>query len=222
MRGHAARRAPLSTPLSTALREGSRVEHEAAEGSAFVTALLAGRVPVEGYATYLRRLRPVYAALESVGRSRLFDPWVAAVHDPAVERLAAIDADLAHWSPARPDQETTPVVSAYVERLEATSAWGGLFVAHHYTRYLGDLSGGQALGHAVRQHLGGATPGSPGTAFYSFPDIPRPKPWKDAYRARLDALGATESEVERVVEEVRVAFRLNRALLEELAHDVDC
>lgn len=207
-------------PLSVAVREGSRVDHEAAEGSAFVTGLLAGRVDREGYATYLRRLRAVYAAMESVGRAHRSDPWVAAVHDPALERLDAIDADLAVWSPAGPADERTPAVTAYVERLEATSDWGGLFVAHHYTRYLGDLSGGQAIGRTLRGAFD--LTGVEGTRFYAFPAIPRVKPYKDAYRARLDALAADDEQVSRVVAEVRVAFRLNRALLDELGRDVPC
>lgn len=207
-------------PLSVAVREGSRVDHEAAEGSAFVTGLLAGRVDREGYATYLRRLRAVYAAMESLGRAHRSDPWVAAVHDPALERLDAIDADLAFWSPAGPADERTPAVTAYVDRLAATTTWGGLFVAHHYTRYLGDLSGGQAIGRTLRGTFD--LTGADGTRFYAFPDIPRVKPYKDAYRARLDALKADDEQVSRVVAEVRVAFRLNRALLDELGRDVPC
>ncbi len=202
------------------MRQGSRIDHEAAEGSAFVTGLLAGRVDREGYATYLRRLRAVYAAMESVGRAHISDPWVAAVHDPALERLEAIDADLAHWSPGGPADERTPSVAAYVDRLAATSTWGGLFVAHHYTRYLGDLSGGQAIGRTLRGAFD--LTGAGGTRFYAFPDIPRVKPYKDAYRARLDALATDDEQVMRVVAEVRVAFRLNRALLDELGRDVAC
>ena len=199
--------------LSRAMREGSQAEHEAAEGSSFVGDLLAGRVSAEGYAAYRLRLRAVYAAMESVGRARLEDPYVAAVHDPALERLAAIDADLAHWAPDTSLHVDSPATTAYVSRLEASAAWGGLFAAHHYTRYLGDLSGGQAIGRFLdREHdLDGR-----GTAFYRFDAIDRVKPYKDAYRARLDALDPTPAETERVVAEVRVAFELNRALLEEL------
>lgn len=203
--------------LSTAMREGSRTEHEAAEGSAFMGELLAGRVSGAGYAAYLLRLRAVYAAMEAVGRDRLEDPYVAAVHDPALERLAAIDADLAHWAPGAQPEVDSPATTAYVSRLRESSAWGGLFAAHHYTRYLGDLSGGQAIGRFLdREHdLGGR-----GTAFYRFEAIGRVKPYKDAYRARLDALQASPSDVDRVVEEVKVAFGLNQALFAELGADL--
>jgi hypothetical protein len=46
-------------------------------------------------------------------------------------------------------------------------------------------------------------------------------PATDAYRARLDALGLDAGEVQRVVEEVKVAFRLNQALFTELGQNID-
>ena len=135
--------------LSAAMREGSRAEHEAAEGSSFMSELLDGGIAPEGYTAYLLRLRTVYAAMESVGRQHLDDPFVAAVHDVDLERLAAIDADLDHWAPDGPREVDSPAADAYAARLRASSAWGGLFAAHHYTRYLGDLSGGQAIGRCL-------------------------------------------------------------------------
>ncbi|WP_139980433.1 heme oxygenase (biliverdin-producing) [Nocardioides litoris] len=213
---------PATTPrLSTAVREGSRAEHEATEGSPFMTRLLAGGLAPAAYADYLRRLRVVYAALERAVRAHAADPAVAAVHDPALERLAAIDADLAHWAPgpAVTLPVDSPAATAYADRLAAASAqaadgWGGALLAHHYTRYLGDLSGGQAIGRLLDRayDLGGQ---GTGTAFYAFPGI-RPKPYKDAYRARLDALDLDASQVDAVVAEVRVAFELNGALFAEL------
>jgi heme oxygenase len=208
----------LDVPLSTAMRSGSQVEHEAAEGSQFMAELLAGRINEAGYATYLLRLRQVYAALESVPRLMDDDPYVAAVHDEALERLAAIDADLEAWAPGETLQAHSPAATAYCERVLDARSWGGLYVAHHYTRYLGDLSGGQAIGRILDRefNLSGR-----GTAFYDFSRVGKPKPYKDAYRARLDALGASADEKQRVVEEVKVAFRLNQALFTELGQEID-
>ncbi len=207
-----------ATPLSAAMRDGSRAEHEAAESSPFMAELLDGGLVARAYADYLRRYRAVYAALEAAVRGRADDPLVAAVADPALERLPAIDADLAHWAPHRSSQEPldSPAAAAYVDRV-AGAGWGGALVAHHYTRYLGDLSGGQAVGRALHRafELAGA-----GLAFYDFP-IVRPKPYKDAYRARLDALDLRPADIDRVVEEVKVAFRLNQAVFDELGRDLD-
>ncbi len=198
-------------PLSVAMKEGSAAEHDAAEQSPFVSELLAGRVNGQGYADYLLRLRVVYRALEDAVRARRDDPLVAAVHDPALERLTAIDADLEHWAPGAAHGVESPAAQAYRDRITGAS-WGGALVAHHYTRYLGDLSGGQIIGKMLDRTFG---LGGAGLAFYEFPV--RPKPYKDAYRARLDELVLDADEIGRAVGEVKVAFGLNQALFDELA-----
>ncbi|MGV0837974.1 biliverdin-producing heme oxygenase [Mycolicibacterium thermoresistibile] len=203
-----------SVSLSTAMRDGSQVEHDAAEESPFVAEILSGTVSVEGYADYLLRLRVVYAALEEAVREHRDDPLVAAVYDPALERLAALDADLDHWAPGGARDVDSPAAAGYRDRI-AGAAWGGDLIAHHYTRYLGDLSGGQAMGQKLNRafKLNGA-----GLAFYHFPM--RPKPYKDAYRARLDGLGLSDQQIGRVVDEVKVAFRLNQQLFDELGESL--
>ena len=207
-------------PLSLAMREGSRAEHEAAEGSTFMAELLEGRLTTEAYADLLLRLRRVYAVLEDVVRERAGTPALAAVHDPALDRLAAIDADLAHWAPGvDPEQVDSPAATAYVERIRAGASWGGLLLAHHYTRYLGDLSGGQVIGRVLQRTFD--LPEGTGVSFYDFPEIPKPKPYKDGYRARLDALDLTPEEVTRVVDEVRAVFSLNQALFDELGGQIE-
>ena len=204
--------------LSAAMRQGSMAEHQEAEDSAYMSELLGGRVNEQGYADYLLRLRVVYAAMEEMIRARLDDPAVYAVHDVALERLGAIDADLEHWRPDGDRTVDSTAAEAYRARVVAAGEWGGLLVAHHYTRYLGDLSGGQAIGRILDRtfELDGR-----GVAFYAFPEISKPKVYKDGYRARLDALGLDPVEQARVVEEVKVAFRLNQALFAELATHLD-
>lgn len=199
--------------LSTAMREGSMAEHQQAEDSPFMSELLDGRVNEQGYADLLLRLRVVYSTMEPIVRDRLDDPAVAAVHDTALERLAAVDADLEHWCPDGTRTVDSPAAEAYRARLEQAGEWGGFLVAHHYTRYLGDLSGGQAIGRILDRtfELDGK-----GVSFYDFPEIEKPKIYKDNYRARLDALGLSPADRGRVVEEVKAAFRLNQAMFVEL------
>ncbi|WP_046318517.1 biliverdin-producing heme oxygenase [Mycobacterium sp. UM_Kg1] len=196
--------------LSTAMREGSQAAHDAAEASPFVSELMGGRVNEQGYVDYLSRLRLVYAALEAAVRANREDALVASVYDPALERLSAIEADLRFWTGGAVPEVDSPAAQAYCERIGAAS--NSALLAHHYTRYLGDLSGGQAVGRVLDRTfaLGGA-----GLAFYEFPV--RAKPYKDAYRARLDNLGLTPDEIDDVVDEVRFAFGLNQDLFDELA-----
>lgn len=216
--------AAVTTPLSAAMKEGSQAEHTAAENSGFMSELLGGRVNELGYTDYLLRLRMVYEALESTARELAGDAAVSAVVDPALERLAAIDADLDHWlgdsAAAVSRTIDSPAAEAYRNRILTTGEWAPLFVAHHYTRYLGDLSGGQAIGRILDRtfELDGA-----GVSFYAFTDIPKPKPYKDAYRAALDSIGEQvgEAGVARIVEETKAAFRLNQGLFAELGANLD-
>ncbi|MDT0201943.1 biliverdin-producing heme oxygenase [Nocardioides sp. AE5] len=212
--------AVTTQPLSVAMREGSQAEHTAAETSGYMDDLLNGRLNELGYADYLLRLRPIYAALEEVGSKLAGDPAVDAVLDEALVRLATIDADLDHWVGDADRTVDSPAVDAYVARIKATANWAPLFVAHHYTRYLGDLSGGQAIGRILDRtfELDGK-----GIAFYAFTAIEKVKPYKDNYRAALDTLGADldEDQKARIVDEVKVAFNLNQALFAELGANLD-
>lgn len=205
--------APIPGPLSAAMRAGSMAEHKAAEGSTFVERLLAGRIDERGYVQFLGRLRIIYSALESVGRALRDDPIAGAVHDPALERLAALDDDIDFWSGGTHPLISSKAADAYADRLEGSAAWGGLYVAHHYTRYLGDLSGGQAFKAVLTREF---ALGDRGVGFYSFTGVPKPKPYKDAYRARLDTLDLGPDDKARVVSEVKVAFNLNQQLFAEL------
>jgi heme oxygenase len=197
-------------PLSAAMREDSRTEHDAAEHSPFMSELLGGNVNAQGYVDYLRRLRMIYAALERAVREQRADPLIAAVYDPALERLSAIDADLGHWLGEAAPEVDSPAARTYRDRIAAASGVG--LLAHHYTRYLGDLSGGRVIGRMLDRAfaLGGA-----GLSFYDFA-MPA-KPYKDAYRARLDGFVLSRDETDQVVDEVRLAFRLNMELFDELA-----
>jgi heme oxygenase (biliverdin-producing, ferredoxin) len=219
-------------PLSALLREGSRAEHEAAESETFVSELLAGRIASSAYLDLLLRLVAVYRALEDVGAQLADDALAGPLVDPALHRVPALTEDVAHWWAAdrRPssglDLDTavadvvaqSPATRAYVDRVHEAAGWGGLYVAHHYTRYLGDLSGGQVMGRVLSRTFG--LRDGEGVRFFSFEAVPKPKPYKDRYRARLDALPVDAAGRERILEEVRTAFALNAALFRELDETV--
>jgi len=201
------------------MRQRTLDEHQAAEDSDFMSSLMKGLVNERGYIDYLLRLRPVYAVMEEVVREHRDDPAVAAVYDADLERLATIDADLDHWAPGVERTVDSPAADAYCARVrEAAAEWSPYLVAHHYTRYLGDLSGGLAIGRVVDRtyELEGR-----GLAFYRFEAIEKPKPYKEGYRARLDALDLDADDRERLIEEAKVAFRLNQGLFRELAGNLD-
>jgi len=207
--------AVTTTTLSEQLRSGSSVQHRRAESSGFMAALVEGRVNAAGYAAYLGRLLPVYEQLESVGSELAGDEHVRELFDPALFRATALAADLHHWGGTVID---SPAVVTYRDRIDQTLDDPVRYLAHHYTRYLGDLSGGQVIGRVLQRifTLGDGD----GTAFYRFEHIEKVKPYKDDYRTRLDSLPLSEDERMRAVEEVQVAFTLNQSLFDELTAEL--
>lgn len=204
----------LDLPLSAAMRQRTLDEHQAAEDSDFMSSLMKGLVNERGYIDYLLRLRPVYAVMEEVVREHRDDPAVAAVYDADLERLATIDADLDHWAPGVERTVDSPAADAYCARVrEAAAEWSPYLVAHHYTRYLGDLSGGQVVASVLQRHLG--VRGPEGLEFYHFDIGPLPH-YKRSYRDKLDSMCADQTEEDGVVDEARRAFALNIALFDSL------
>lgn len=208
---------PSTVPLSVAMREGSMAEHEQAETAGFTSHLMEGRINELGYLHYIEGLRTVYRALESVGRDLASTSPVDQLHDVHLERSAALDADVAHWAATAGVAEghVSPAARAYAARIEATRDEPVAYVAHHYTRYLGDLSGGRAIGRILARTYD-LDPEAEGLAFYRFEQIAKPKVYKDGYRAALDAIEVTDAERDRIVTEVKAAFGCNQAFFEEL------
>ncbi|SCL13978.1 heme oxygenase [Micromonospora nigra] len=209
-----------SIPFSARLRAASEGAHAAAESQRYVSALVAGDLDVAGYTDLVVQHQAIYAALESTADEMRDDPLAGPFVDDALHRLPALEADLAHlvgpdWADRTgPHAETV----AYADRIRDTARSPERFVAHHYTRYLGDLSGGLHIGRAVARHYG--LSGAAGTAFYHFDRIPEPKAYKDAYRARLDALPLTAESESALLEEALLAYRHNTAVFAALARHV--
>lgn len=203
-------------PFSQLVRDRTRSAHEAAESSPFITELLGGDGTREHYVALMEQQYFVYQALEAVGEVMMSDPVVAAFAHPALTRMPAIEADLEYLSGPDWFDRLTPLdeTRAYVDRIYAISGWPGGFVAHHYTRYLGDLSGGQVIRTLLQRRFGFE---SNGVGFYLFAGIAKPKHFKDTYRAQLDAVDWDAEERERVLAEVNRAFELNRGVFRGLA-----
>jgi heme oxygenase (biliverdin-producing, ferredoxin) len=204
-----------TTPLSTRLREGTRAEHADAESEGFVERLLAGDLDVDAYADLAVQQHAIYTALEEAGDRMRDDARGRALVFDELTRVPAIERDLEHlYGPGwRETGRVLPATERYVDRLRAVCGDVACYAAHAYTRYLGDLSGGQVVKRMLERHYGldGA-----GLEFYTFDAIEKPKPFKDTYRERLDALGLDPVEADAAVGEAQEAFRLNRSMFVEL------
>lgn len=203
------------TPLSQLLRESSRPEHTAAESRPFITLLMSGELDVAAYIAYAANLLPVYRALES--RTTVGEPVSGsdALWDPSLHRVSALEHDLtalgAHDHGSSLVTDASRNYGIYLESLSGRN--DHRLIAHHYTRYLGDLSGGQAIGALVERHYG-ITPDQ--LTFCAFTGIDNFVRYKETYRSRLDALALTETDRGNLVAEVKKAFALNQSIFDSL------
>ncbi|WP_328496710.1 biliverdin-producing heme oxygenase [Streptomyces sp. NBC_00414] len=210
-----------STPFSTLIRTASHEQHVEAETSTFMSDLLGGRLGVDAYARYTEQLWFVYDALESGARDLSGDPVAGPFIQPELMRLASLERDLAHLRGAgwRDGVTALPATVEYAARVaECARTWPGGYIAHHYTRYLGDLSGGQIIRGKAEKTWGFDRKGD-GVRFYVFEDIGNPAAFKRGYRELLDALPVDDLEKQRVVAECRRAFALNTGVFRALGEE---
>ncbi len=201
--------APTERPdVAATVRAASMDQHRNAESRPFIVALMSGKLSLTDYTRYLAQFAWIYEALET---PRVDDP---PLFDPRLARMASIENDLtallvANWRTAHP---ALPSTQRYVDRLNELDDLPRR-VAHHYTRYLGDLSGGQAISALVARHYG-ATPEQ--LSFFRFDEIENLVHYKRDYREAMNAIGFSAAEEAVLVAEVKNAFALNSDLFDEL------
>ncbi|MET0932753.1 MAG: biliverdin-producing heme oxygenase [Mycetocola sp.] len=204
-------------PFSQELRERTRASHSESEGADFMGDLMTGKGTREDYIALVAQHYFIYEAIETAAERMKKNPVVAPFLSDKLTRLPAIAEDLRfllgdNW---RDLISPLPTTAAYVARIrEVGATWPGGFVAHHYTRYLGDLSGGQVIRTIIQRQFGFETNG---VGFYLFADIAKPREFKDTYREQLDAVPWDDAERSRVIDEVLVAYRFNTDLFRDLA-----
>ncbi|XP_037369558.1 heme oxygenase 1-like isoform X2 [Talpa occidentalis] len=205
--------------LSEALKEATKEVHTQAENAEFMKNFQKGQVTRQGFKLVMASLYHIYVALEEEIERNKDNPVYTPLYFPEeLHRRAALEQDMAFWY--GPDWEKavpyTQATRRYVRRLhEVGSKEPEVLVAHAYTRYLGDLSGGQVLKKIAQKALDLPSSGE-GLAFFTFPNIESATKFKQLYRSRMNALEMTPEVRHRVIEEAKTAFLLNIQLFEEL------
>lgn len=208
-----------SAPFSTRIRTATAQQHTEAENSRFVGDLLGGRLDISAYLGLTGQLWYIYRALEERAAALAEDPIAGPFLRPELARTAELERDLAHLDGAGWRERLTPLpaTAAYADRIaECARDWPAGYIAHHYTRYLGDLSGGQVIRDSAEKQWQLPHRGD-GVRFYVFADIANPAAFKREYRAQLDRLPIDEAECAHVLAEAQRAFAMNTAVFQELA-----
>ena len=204
-------------PLSVRLREGTKDAHRQAEHSPFIQDIFTGKVSADKYREFLVQLLYIYEALEEQQIRHRDHPVIRQIYFPELFRKDSLQRDLSfyfedgQWKNLSP----APATMDYVQHIKHLSdQWIEGLVAHCYTRYLGDLSGGQVLKGILARTF--KLVNGDGLAFYDFPEIEDHTAFKNQYRSRLDVLPLDEQMAEKLVAEANQAFTLNRAVFDAM------
>jgi heme oxygenase len=202
--------------LALALDDGTRKSHSVAENTAFVTGFFKGISTRDAFGQLVADLYFVYKAQEDA-----FDaveaPEVRALDYPELRRVAALEEDMAYYFGPdwRGKVKPTAATREYTERIQEIAAEAPhLLLAHMYTRYLGDLFGGQMMGGMARNSL--KLDDGKGTKFYEFDDIANTKQFIEDWYTRLNALDLDDAQKTAIIDEANLVFGLNIKLFQEL------
>ena len=201
------------------VRRSTAAAHDAAEHQRFIHALLSGGLDVRSVVLLLESLLPVYAELEAQLTAQREDATVGLFDHRALDRAPRLRADLARLGRRDPRPAPTPAVRAYVDIVRESATTPPRLLAHHYTRYLGDLAGGQAISRLVQRHYG-LSPEQ--LTSYDFSDLGDTVHYRKQYRALLDLLPWSPTEQAEFIAECALAFEASARLFAELGARSGC
>ncbi len=209
----------MTVALARQLREGTKKSHTMAENTGFVSCFLKGVVEKSSYRNLVADLYFVYSAMEEeIGKLRKNGhPVISPIAFQELNRRETLEQDLHFYfgNTWREIVRPTPAAKDYVERIhDLAKDSPELLVGHHYTRYIGDLSGGQILKNIAQKAM--RLKGNHGLRFYEFDYIEDEKAFKAQYSSTLDSLPIDQDMADRIVEEANYAFKCNMNMFKEL------
>jgi heme oxygenase (biliverdin-producing, ferredoxin) len=203
--------------LALKLREGTKKAHTMAENTGFIACFLRGTVEKNSYRKLVANLYFVYAAMEEAMHRLKDHPVMGKMYFPELDRKESLEQDLAfYYGPNwRSEVKPSAATQTYVDQIKQVAANDPeMLIAHLYTRYIGDLSGGQIL-KKIAVNAMNLNEGE-GTNFYEFAQIDDEKAFKTMYRSTLDSLPVTDEKADAIVEEANDAFHHNMNMFQEL------
>ena len=204
------------TTLSKQIKEGTKKSHTMAENTGFITCFLKGVVEKQSYIKLMSDLYHVYSSMEEEIEKYKNDLMVSKIYYPELFRKESIEKDLQYYLGDNWKSQVTQTNSCkeYVARIKEVSISSPmLLISHHYTRYIGDLSGGQVLKGIAQTAL---KVNDDAMNFYMFKDIPDEKQFKNNYRSALDSLPLSQTQIDLIVAEANNAFKYNMKVFNEI------
>ena len=207
----------MSTNLAQQLREGTTKSHSMAENVSFVKSFLGGVVDKKSYRKLVANLFFVYVAIEEEIEKNKNHEAIKFLYFPELNRELSLIADLEYYYGINWKKQIVPSAATqiYVDRIHKIGdQQPELLIAHAYTRYMGDLSGGQILKKIAQNAM--QLSDDKGTAFYNFNEIADEKKFKEIYRSALNNVPLTEMQIQQIIAEANTSFNLNMRMFQEL------
>ena len=209
----------MAVALAGQLREGTKKSHTMAENTGFVACFLKGVVEKTSYRKLISDLYFVYKAMEEeIDRLVQEDhPVIKHIGFKELFRRQTLEKDLEfYYGNNWLDQiKISDSAQSYVNRIRLVANESPeLLVGHHYTRYIGDLSGGQILKKIAKKALN--LRGDDGLNFYEFKLIEDEKLFKKSYSETLNKLPIDQKIADNIIEEANEAFAYNMKMFREL------
>ncbi|KAL0993044.1 hypothetical protein UPYG_G00102560 [Umbra pygmaea] len=208
----------IGRDLSDQIKAVTKDIHVRAENTELMLSYQKGQITLPQYKLLLFSLYEIYKALEQELDRHASHPGVAPIYFPQeLARLESLEKDLEHFygEEWRRRVIIPAATQRYVQRLHTIGKDNPvLLLAHAYTRYLGDLSGGQVLGKITKKSL--ELSSGEGVSFFSFPGVSSPNRFKQLYRSRMNSIDLAEQEREAMLEEAVRAFELNIQVFDDL------
>nr|BBK20540.1 heme oxygenase [Cryptomonas sp. SAG 977-2f] len=207
----------MANSLSNQLRKGTSKSHSMAENVSFVKSFLGGVVDRTSYRKLISNLYFVYSTMEEAMEKNKDHICIKPLYFPELNRKESLEKDLQYYygDNWKNYVSLSAATKKYVERIRVVSTEKPeLLVAHAYTRYLGDLSGGQVLKKIAQRAMN--LPHNSGLAFYDFSSIKDVQEFKQNYKKALDSLPLDHSVIDQIVFEANVSFTMNMKMFQEL------
>lgn len=202
--------------LALMLDDGTRKSHSVAESTQFVTGFFKGLGDKKSFSELATSLYFIYDAMETAFDA-MEDGNVKQLDFPELRRLPALQNDMEFFFGPQWQEsiKPSPATIRYCDQIRRVAAEDPyLLIGHQYSRYVGDLFGGQMMGGMAVRTLG--LKEGTGTAFYVFKDIPDSKAFIQKWYSTLNDLELNQAQKKAIVDEANVVFRLNIDVFEEL------
>ena len=209
----------MAVALARQLREGTKKSHTMAENTGFISCFLKGVVDKSSYRNLLADLYVVYSAMEDEIQKlcEKDHPLISPIGFKELFRKEKLEKDLlfyfgSNWSELI--KPSNPALEYEARIREIAKDNPELLIGHHYSRYIGDLSGGQLLKNITQKAM--SLKDDEGLSFYNFEQIIDEKEFKMKYRNTLDNLPIDQKIADSIVEEANKSFKYNMDIFNEL------